>query len=93
MKKRRLDSTQGEWVRHQLLAGKALAHPDLVNICGGRGGWRMAAHIHRLRREGWPIESRPMPNPGPDTDLNPPVVYRLRAGWKPGGPVQQELPI
>ncbi|MDS4040826.1 MAG: hypothetical protein RKP20_06580 [Candidatus Competibacter sp.] len=91
--RRQLDGTQGEWVKRQLLAGKAIAHPDLVKVCGGRGGWRLGAHIHRLRRDGWPIESRLMPNPGPDTDLNPPVVYRLQAGWRPGGPVQQALPL
>ncbi|MBL8252216.1 MAG: hypothetical protein JNJ76_01260 [Candidatus Competibacter sp.] len=94
MPKRRLDSTQGEWVKRQLLAGKALAHPDLMKACGGRGGWRLGAIVHTLRvKHGWPIESRPMPNPGPDTDLNPPVVYQLQTGWKPGSPVQQELPI
>ncbi len=89
---RRLDCTQTEWVRRQLLDGRPLTHPDLVTACGGRGGWRLAALVHKLRGDGWPIESRPMPNPGPDTDLNPPVVYRLPAGWRPGGPVQQALP-
>lgn len=93
MPKQRLNSTQGEWVKRQLLAGKALAHPDLVKACGGRGGWRLGAHIHRLRRDGWPIESRPMANPGPDTGLNPPVSYQLLAGWKPCDPIQLGLPL
>lgn len=88
---KRLDCTQREWVKRQLLSGAALAHPDLVKACGGRGGWRLAAIVHLLRGDGWPIESRPMANPGPDTDLNPPVVYRLPVGWKPGGPVQLSL--
>ena len=91
--RRRLDCTQREWVRRQLLSGVALAHPDLVEICGGRGGWRLAAYVHQVRREGWPIESRPMPNPGPDTELNPPVCYSVPAGWRPGGGVQLGLPL
>ena len=86
---RRLEGTQGEWVRRRLLAGKTLAHLDLVEACGGRGGWRLAAYVCQLRRDGWPIESRPMPAPGPNTDLNPPVAYRLPPGWRPGGAVQQ----
>lgn len=90
--RRPLDCTQSEWVRRQLLDGRHLAHPDLVQACGGRGGWRLAAVIRALRKKGWPIESLPMPNPGPDTGLNPPVVYRLPPGWKPGGPAQQALP-
>lgn len=90
---RRLDGTQGAWVRRQLLAGVALSHYDLVKVCGGRGGWRLAAIVYRLRREDWPIESQPMPNPGPDTDLNPPVVYRLPPGWHPNGPAQLGLPL
>lgn len=38
-------------------------------------------------------QSRPMPNPGPDTELNPPVCYSVPAGWRPVGPIQQELPL
>jgi hypothetical protein len=95
MVRRRLEGkTQLSWVKARLLSGVPLAHPDLIAECGGRGGWRLGAIVHTLRvRHGWPIESRPMPNPGPDTDLNPPVVYRLPPGWKPGGggPVQLEL--
>lgn len=90
---RPLECTQSEWVRRQLLDGRRLAHPDLVQACGGRGGWRLAALVHKLRGDGWPIESRPMPNPGPDTDLNPPVTYQLPPGWKPGGPAQLGLPL
>lgn len=93
MARQRLEGTQGAWVRRQLLDGRTLAHPDLMKACGGRGGWRLAAIIHQLRGEGWPVESRPMPNPGPDTDLNPPVAYRLPPGWRPGGPAQQALPL
>lgn len=87
----RLNGTQDAWVKRQLLSGVALSHPDLITACNGRGGWRLGAVIHKLRREGWPIEARPMPNPGPDTGLNPPVVYRLQSGWQPGadGPAQQ----
>ena len=90
---RRLEGTQRQWVKRQLLDGRRLAHQDLMKACGGRGGWRLAAVIHKLRGEGWPVESRPMPNPGPDTDLNPPVVYRLPPGWKPGGAAQLGLPL
>ena len=89
----RLNCTQGQWVRRQLLSGVAISHPDLVEACGGRGGWRLGAHIHRLRREGWPVLSSPMPNPGPDSDLNPPVSYRLPTGWRPGVSPQLELPV
>lgn len=90
---RRLECTQVQWVKRQLLSGSPLAHPDLVKACGGSAGWRLGAHIYRLRKEGWPIESRPMPNPGPDTDLNPPVVYRLPAGWRPNDPAQLGLAL
>ena len=91
---RRFDCTQVEYVRRQLLAGVVLSHPDLIKACGGRGGWRLGAVIHKLRKEhGWPVESRPMPNPGPDTELNPPVAYSLPPGWRPGGPVQLSLPV
>ncbi|MDS4019563.1 MAG: hypothetical protein RKR03_03495 [Candidatus Competibacter sp.] len=94
MSARRLDGkTQLGWVKARLLSGAALAHPDLVSACGGRGGWRLAALVHRLRGDGWPIESRLMPNPGPDTALNPPVVYQLQAGWRPGAPIQRALPL
>lgn len=89
----RLNGTQTAWVRRQLLNGVALSHPDLIKACNGRGGWRLGAVIHQLRREGWPIQSRPMPNPGPDTELNPPVCYSVPVGWRPGGRVQHELPI
>jgi len=91
--RRRLECTQGEWVRRELLAGRSLAHPDLVKACGGCAGWRLAAVVHKLRGDGWPIESRPMPNPGPDTGLNPPVVYRLAPGWRPGDSPQLRLPL
>lgn len=90
---RRLKGTQAAWVRMRLLAGDVISHLDLVMVCGGRGGWRLAAIVHRLRGDGWPIESRLMPNPGPNTDLNPPVVYRLQTGWRPGGPVQLAFPL
>jgi len=91
---RRLDGgSQLDWVRRQLLSGVELAHPDLIKACGGRGGWRLGAVVYRLRREGWPIQSHPMSNPGPATELNPPVCYSIPVGWRPGGPVQQELPL
>lgn len=93
MPKRLEGKTQLSWVKARLLSGVALAHPDLMKACGGRGGWRLAAIIHQLRGDGWPIESRPMPNPGPETHLNPPVAYRLPPGWRPGDPVQQALPL
>ena len=91
--RRPLECTQGEWVRRQLLAGRSLAHPDLVKACGGCAGWRLAAHVRSLRKKGWLIESLPMPNPGPDTGLNPPVVYRLPPGWRPGDSPQLRLPL
>lgn len=90
---RRLNTTQRAWVASQLLAGRALSPPDLIEAFNGRGGWRPGAGGHKLRGDGWPIESRPMPNPGPDTDLNPPVVYRLPPGWRPGVPAQLRLPL
>lgn len=85
---RRLNGTQRSWVKRELLAGKTLTHPDLISACGGRGGWRLGAVIHKLRGEGWPVKSAPIAG---GCEANPPVRYSVPAGWQPGGPVQLEL--
>lgn len=89
---RRLECTQGEWVRRQLLAGRSLAYPDLIVACGGRGGWRLGAVIRKLRQDGWPVRSIPIAG---GCQANPPVRYSIPAGWNPGGggPVQLGLQI
>ena len=89
--RRRLDCTQREWVRRQLLAGKTIAHQDLITACGGCGGHRLAAHIWNLRhQDDWPVASTALPGAdGP----NPLVSYAVPPGWRPGGPVQQALPL
>lgn len=85
---RRLNSSQGEWVKAELLSGAKLMHTDLIRVCAGRGGWRLGAIVHKLRGEGWPIHSRAIAG---GCHANPPVQYSIPAGWKPGGPAQLAL--
>lgn len=87
--RRRLDCTQGEWVRRRLLDGRTLVHGDLIRACGGFRGHRLAAYIHKLRRQqGWPVDSTALSGA---TGPNPPVRYSIPLGWKPGDPVQLGL--
>ncbi len=74
--------SQRRWVTNQLLAGKPINHADLINQCRGFGGWRLGSHIHKLRRDGWPIESIPMGDIEEPT-IQQPVEYRLKPGWQP----------
>lgn len=92
MARRLLNGTQSEWVKRQLLAGDRLIHCDLIAACNGRGGWRLGAHIHRLRKEGWPVISTELPTTNAN-QFGAPVVYSLPEDWKPGsgGPAQLEL--
>lgn len=91
MSKRRLDGTQGEWVKRQLLAGKPITHADLIQVCGGRGGHRLAAHIWNLRhQDNWPVASTVLPGAG---GPNPMVCYTVPTGWRPGAFVQLELSV
>ena len=89
--RRLLNCTQGEWVKRQLLDGRRLAHRDLIRICGGRGGHRLAAHIWNLRhREGWEVNSTVLPGAaGPNHMVN----YSVPPGWHPNGPSQLALPL
>jgi hypothetical protein len=36
-----------------LLRGRKVAHPDFEAVTGS---WRLAAHVHRLKRLGWPVK-------------------------------------
>lgn len=38
-----------------MLQGKCISHPDFE---GETDSWRLAAHVHRLYRLGWPIKTR-----------------------------------
>lgn len=91
---RRLNGTQGEWVKSRLLAGERLTHSTLIDACNGRGGWRLGAHIHRLRVEGWPIRATALPTEN-ENGFGAPVAYSLPLGWKPDSPVptQLEMPL
>lgn len=86
---RRLKGTQADWVKARLLDGEALDHSDLIRACNGCGGWRLGAVVHKLRKGGWPVESRPLAGTG--CEANPAVCYVLPPGWRPGGPVQLGL--
>jgi len=83
---------QGAWIRRKLLAGAHLSHTDLIQECKGRGGWRTGAHIHRLRKEGWPIISTALPTSN-ENGFGAPVVYYLKPGWKPDSSTQLELTL
>lgn len=78
-----MPSSQKNWVVSQLLSGHAINHADLISECRGFGGWRLGAHIHRLRRDGWEIESIPILDSDQIPTLQPPVEYRLKPGWQP----------
>ena len=88
---RLLEGTQRQWVKQQLLDSRRLAHRDLIRICGGQGGHRLAAHIWNLRhREGWQVDSTVLPGAaGP----NPMVRYSVPPGWRPNGAAQLGLPL
>ncbi|MFZ1494736.1 MAG: hypothetical protein WAU60_15175 [Candidatus Competibacter denitrificans] len=88
----RLNGTQGEWVKRRLLAGERLIHTDLIDACNGRGGWRLGAHIHRLRVEGWPIRATALPTQN-ENGFGAPVAYSLPPGWRPGSSEQLELTL
>ena len=75
--------SQKQWVTSQLLAGGSINHADLITACKGFGGWRLGSHIHRLRRDGWQIDSVPMIDADQTQNLQPPVKYRLKPGWLP----------
>lgn len=87
---RRFNGTQQAWVKAQLISGRSLTHPDLIEICGGCGGWRLGAIIHKLRADGWPIHSTAIAG---GCEANPPVKYSIPAGWRPNGPAQLGLPL
>ena len=76
------NGSQKNWVVNQLLSGNAINHADLINECRGFGGWRLGGHIHRLRRDGWQIESVPLVDATEPT-IQQPVEYRLKPGWQP----------
>ncbi len=76
------NGSQKNWVIGQLLSGNAINHADLINKCRGLGGWRLGSHIHKLRANGWPIESIPMSDTEEPT-IQQPVKYRLKTGWLP----------
>jgi hypothetical protein len=87
----RLNTTQLHWVKTQLLAGVVLTHQALIKVCGGRGGWRLAALIRVLRKRGWPIKSTPIDG---GCKANPAVGYWLPKGWRPSSiPAQLEMPL
>lgn len=90
MARQRLEGTQSSWVKARLLAGAALAHPDLIDACGGHGGWRLAAIVHQLKGDGWPIRATPA---GGGCEANPAVRYSVPPGWRPNGPAQLGLPL
>lgn len=89
---RRPNGTQGEWVKRRLLAGQRLIHSDLIDACNGCGGWRLGAHIHRLRTEGWPIRSTVLPTEN-ENGFGAPVAYSLPPGWRPDNSMQLELTL
>ncbi len=89
--RRPLEGTQCQWVKDRLLSGRPLSHRDLIRVCRGRGGHRLAAYIYKLRRqEGWPIRSESISGGCP---ANPPVRYSVPPGWRPGDPAQLRLPL
>ena len=75
--------SQRQWVANQLLAGKPINHADLIKQCHGFGGWRLGSHIHKLRANGWQIESIPMLDSDQPPTIQAPVEYRLKPGWLP----------
>lgn len=76
------NGSQKNWVISQLMTGHAINHGDLISACRGFGGWRLGSHIHRLRRDGWPIESIPLSDNDEPT-IQQPVKYQLKPGWQP----------
>lgn len=86
---RRLEGTQRQWVEKTLLSGKAITHMDLIKACGGQGGWRTGAYIHKLasnEREPWPINRE-------YSGKRRIATYQLAKGFTPGGPQQMGLPL
>lgn len=83
---------QGQWIRRKLLAGGRLNHLDLIQECKGRGGWRTAAYVHQLRKEGWPVLSVVLPTSN-ENWFGAPVAYYLKPGWRPDGSTQLELTL
>lgn len=82
---RRLDLTQVELVKRRLLSGVSLSQTDFLQESGGRSGWRLAAHIHTLRKKHrWPIISHKLPTEN-EHSFGAPVRYVLKPSWRPGG--------
>ena len=87
--RRRIDGTQKEHGKAQLLAGKRLNHADLIQDCGGKAGWRLGGIIYDLKndkKEPWVIECS-------YSGANGMATYWIPKGFKPGGPVQLGLPL
>lgn len=90
MTRRRIDRTQGAWIKHQLLAGQRLTHTNLINDCGGNGGWRLGAVIYRLARD----KKDPLPILRTYSGKERKATYWLDPEFKRSRqPAQMRLPI
>ncbi len=61
---------------NMFLTGNHISHPQFETATGS---WRLAAHVHTLKRLGWPVMTESMGMPGTDEDMRARsfVVYYL----------------
>lgn len=58
------------------LDGKVFDHPDFIE---GFGSWRLSSVVHRLRENGWPIDTISVPAPNEESPGRTIALYKLPA--------------